>query len=137
MATREEELKPPPSAGQPTVLVVDTNPQVRKLMRYFLEQAGYEVDFLEDGYPALDRIRLRQPTLLITDVLLPHLDGLTLCRLLKSDPVTRHVPVLIYSVLDIEEKAREAGADSFLSKPIEKQRLLALVRTLSTLEEGA
>jgi len=117
-------------AERPVVLIVEADPSTRKLLAYFLEEAGYAVEFAADGYIALDRVRLIQPALLITEVYLPHLDGLTLCRLLKKDRATGGVPILVLSMLDAEELARESGADAFTKKPFEKQRLLHLVSWL-------
>jgi CheY-like chemotaxis protein len=128
----DSSLHQEPCADRPLVLIVETDPVVCKLMAYFLEEAGYVVNFANDGYTALDRIRLIQPTLLITGILLPHLDGLALCRLLKEDPVTSAVPIIVCTVLDSEARARKSGANAFIKKPIEKNRLLDIVRSLST-----
>jgi CheY-like chemotaxis protein len=111
------------------VLIIETDIYTRQLMAFFLEEAGYTVDFADDGYTALDRIRLSQPALLITDILLPHLDGLSLCRLLKADPVTGGVPILVCTFLYEEARARESGADAFMKKPLEKNKLLEIVNS--------
>lgn len=129
-----------PTAGQTLVLVAETDPAFRRLLKYFLEEGGYAVVFADDGYVALDRIRLSKPGLLITEILLPHLDGLSLCRLLKGDPVTSDVPILVYSVLDADARARGSGANAFMKKPIEKKRLMNLVGSLcpaQTVQEDA
>jgi CheY-like chemotaxis protein len=119
-----------PEVGEkPLVLIIETEEYTRQLMAFFLEEAGYTVNFADDGYTALDRIRLNQPALLITDILLPHLDGLSLCRLLKKDPVTSGVPILVYTFLNEELRARESGADAFMKKPFEKNKLLEIVNS--------
>jgi CheY-like chemotaxis protein len=129
------------SALTPSVVfVVDPDPAFRRLIKFFLEEAGCSVTFFDDGYSALDQIRLSQPTLLITEMILPHLDGLALCRLLKSDPVTSGVNILVYTVLDARARAVASGADAFMKKPIEKKRLIELVSSLrlnQTAEEDA
>jgi CheY-like chemotaxis protein len=112
------------------VLIVETDPSFRRLMKYFLNDGGYAVEFADDGYIALDRVRRSKPALLITEILLPHLDGLSLCRLLKADPATSEVPILVYTVLNSEARVRASGADGFLKKPIEKKRLLDLAGSL-------
>lgn len=117
-------------AERPVVLVVDTDPSYRKLVAFFLEEAGYAIDFVDDGYAALDRIRRSHPALLITEILLPHLDGLSLCRLLKADSATSEVPIIVYTVLDAGARVRDSGANAFMKKPIEKKRLLDLVSSL-------
>ena len=77
------------------ILVVERNPLVQRLEKFFLEQAGYGVEFAADGLTALARARELRPTILVTEVLVPKLDGLSLCRQLKSDPATQETKVLI------------------------------------------
>jgi two-component system response regulator MprA len=112
------------------ILVVERDPHVRALERYFLEEAGFAVDFAVDGKAALDRARTSQPAILVSEILVPGLDGLSVCRALKSDPGTRHIAVLIFSILAAEERAHEAGADAFLRKPLNETRLVDSVRRL-------
>ena len=92
---------------------------MKRLERYFLEKAGFEVDFASDGEDGLERARARRPLTLITEVLLPKKDGLSVCRAIKSDPATRDIPVLVLSVLAAGERALLAGADAFLRKPLD------------------
>lgn len=112
------------------ILVVERDPHVRELERYFLQEAGFAVDFAEDGLMALEQAKAVQPHILITEILVPRLDGLSLCRRIKADPVTRDIKVLIFSILLAEARAREAGADSFLRKPLAERRLVETVRAL-------
>ena len=119
-----------PPAGPTSVYVVDRDPHVRRLMKTFL--AGtYAVEFFDDGYAALDRVRQSAPAALITEILIPRLDGLALCRLLKGDPITQHVPIVVMSVLTATSRARESGADAFVHKPLEKTRLISALRNLT------
>lgn len=118
------------------ILVVERDPHVRALERYFLEEAGFAVDFALDGNGALDRARRSQPAILVSEILVPGLDGLSVCRALKSDPKTRHIAVLIFSILAAEERAREAGADAFLRKPLNEMRLVDSVRKLIVQYQG-
>lgn len=118
--------------GSVLILVVERNPVVQRLERYFFEQAGYTVEFVSDGVSALERARELQPTILITEILVPKLDGLNLCRLLKSDPRTQDILVLIFSHLHAEDRAREAKADAFLVKPLNEQLLIETVSKLIT-----
>jgi len=120
-----------------TVLVVDRDPHVRRLVRQFLGEA-YVVEFADDGYSALDRVRSSAPSAVITEILVPRLDGLALCRSLKGDAVTERVPILVISMLAAHERARLSGADAFLEKPLEKTSLVAAVRRLiDTKERGS
>lgn len=111
------------------VLVVEPDPYSRTLQRELLA-ARYAVELVEDGEAALASIRRTRPLLLIAEILVPKLDGLRLCRMLKEDPATRDVSVLIFSELLAERRAREAGADAFLLKPIDERRFLAEVQRL-------
>jgi CheY-like chemotaxis protein len=112
------------------ILVVERDPHVRELEQYFLEEAGYAVEFAADGQAALQQARALHPHILITEILVPKLDGLALCRALKQDPATRRIAVLVFSILLAEGRAREAGADSYLRKPLAERRLVETVREL-------
>jgi CheY-like chemotaxis protein len=113
--------------GPILILVVERDPHIKKLERFFLEQAGFRVEFVDDGARGLERARDVQPQLLITEIMLPGIDGLAVCRALKSDPATNHIPVLVFSILAAEERALEAGADAFLRKPLDDVRLVDTV----------
>jgi CheY-like chemotaxis protein len=110
------------------VLVAERDPHVRELQRYFLEGAGYVVEFADDGLAALERARLVRPAVVVTEILLPKLDGLTLCRRLRADPLTRDVAVIVFSVLAAGARAHEAGASTFLRKPLVASTFLASVQ---------
>lgn len=112
------------------ILVVERNPIVQRLEKYFLEQAGYTVEFAADGAAALAQARKLQPGILVTEILVPKLDGLSLCHALKSDESTRHISVLVFSHLHAQDRAREAGADAFLVKPLDEERLIDTVARL-------
>jgi len=115
---------------RPMVLMVETDSYIRHFASYFLHEGGYEVNCADDGYAALDRVRLDSPALIITELMLPHLDGLALCRLLKADPATAAVPILVFSALSADVRALESGANAFIMKPIEKIALLNMVNSL-------
>lgn len=107
---------------------------VQRLEKFFLEQAGYTVEFASDGLSALERARELLPHILVTEILVPKLDGLGLCRALKSDPGTRQILVLVFSHLHAEERAREVEADAFLIKPLNEQLLIKTVQKLIALQ---
>ena len=121
---------PAPAAKHVLALVVERNPIVQRLEKFFLEQAGYDVEFAIDGASAFARAQELHPAILVTEILLPRVDGLTLCRNLKAHPDTRDILVLVFSHLEAEERAREAGADAFLQKPLGET---LLVETLDRL----
>jgi CheY-like chemotaxis protein len=116
--------------GKAIILVVDRDPHVRELEAHFLDKAGYSVGFAQDGDGALEQARKTVPDIIITEILVPTIDGLTLCRRLKADPRTRDIAVLIFSILSAADRAREAGADAFLLKPLAEHALVDTVRQL-------
>jgi|SRR6476620_190792 len=116
--------------GTALILVVERDPHVRALESYFLNEAGFNVEFAADGAAALERARQLQPDIIISEVLVPKIDGLALCREVRSDAKLRDVVVLIFSILAVESRAREAGADAFLRKPLAERRLVETVREL-------
>lgn len=117
-------------AKRPLILVVERNVVVQRLERFFLEQAGYSVEFADDGIMALKSAQERHPEIVVTEILVPSLDGLRLCRTLKSDPQTKDIRVLIFSHLHATDRALEAGADAFLVKPLEEELLIQTVAKL-------
>jgi CheY-like chemotaxis protein len=123
--------------GRALILVVERDPNVRELEAYFLEEAGFSVEFAEDGVSALARARELRPDILITEILVPKLDGLALCRKLKAEPATRNIAVLVFSILMAAGRAREAGADAFLRKPLVESRLVDTVRELMAARTAA
>ena len=118
------------SKGKAIILVVERDPNIRELEAHFLNQAGYSVEFEQDGHAALLQARKLVPDIIITEILVPKLDGLALCRQLKADPLTRAIAVLVFSILAAGGRAREAGADAFLLKPLAEHRLVETVRQL-------
>jgi len=125
-------------AGRALILVVERNPAVQRLERFFLEQAGYSVEFASDGVTALARAQELCPKIVVTEILVPRLDGLSLCRKLKSDPRTKSIIVLVFSHLHAEDRALEAGADAFIVKPIDEDHLIDIVsKLLEISSEGA
>ena len=114
------------------ILCVERDPHVRELEAYFLDQAGFVVHFAEDGEHALELARALKPAIVITEILVPKLDGLALCRRLKAAAETTDIPVLIFSLLAAEARAREAGAAAFLKKPLAEHRLVQIACELLT-----
>jgi CheY-like chemotaxis protein len=111
----------------PVVLIAERDRVVRDLESYALERVGFRVEFADDGQEALARIQLSPPALLVTEILLPRIDGLTLCRQLREDASTRDVPVIDFSVLSAQARAEEAGAKAYLRKPFVESLFLAMV----------
>ncbi|QRK08422.1 response regulator [Archangium violaceum] len=102
------------------VLLVDDNEGMRSYLRSLLEEAGYTVEAVADGTRALEAIRLRRPELVLSDVMMPGLDGFALISELKADPRTASTPVILLSARAGEEATVEglaAGAYDYLVKP--------------------
>ena len=116
--------------GTRMILVAERDRTVRELQRYFLEIEGFAVEFADDGEAALERARALRPALVVTEILVPKLDGLALCRRLREDPLTRDVPVIVFSILAAAARAGEAGASAFLRKPLVESVFMAAVRDL-------
>ena len=112
------------------MLVVDRDPHMRSLEAHFLGAAGYVVELAVDGQAGLTQARASRPDVVITEILVAKLDGLALCRQLKGDPVTHGIVVVVFSILASGVRAKEAGADAFLMKPLAEQRLLGTLQGL-------
>ncbi|WP_144150506.1 response regulator [Paraburkholderia sp. BCC1885] len=112
------------------VLVVDDNADLRDYMRRILSQAGHAVTVAVDGLDALEAVRTEVPDLIVSDVMMPRLDGFGLLRELRGDPELRETPVLLLSARAGEEArvgGLESGADDYLTKPFSARELLARV----------
>lgn len=113
-----------------TILIAERDRNVRELQEHFLARAGFAVEFTDDGTGALERARAGLPALVVTEILIPGIDGLALCRRLGEDPLTRHIPVMVFSILAAAGRADEAGAKAFLRKPLVESIFVAAVREL-------
>jgi len=134
---RSREPSTPDGEGRAIILVVERDPHIRELESFFLNEAGFSVDFASDGIAALERARELQPDIIITEVLVPKLDGLALCRTIKTDPKLQHIVMLVFSILAVQGRASEAGADAFLIKPLAEKRLVETVRQLLLIRRPA
>ena len=116
------------------ILVADDTESVRTLFNRLLTADGHEVIAVADGAAALEAVHRHRPDVVLLDVSMPLVDGLEVCRKLKSDPATRLTPVVLVTGqagLDDRIKGIEAGADEFLSKPVHPHELRARVKSLS------
>lgn len=125
------------TARRSRVLVADDSESIRALYRKLLVEDGHEVVAAADGVAALDAVQEHHPDVIILDVTMPMLDGLAVCRRLKSDPATRLTPVvLVTGMSDLQDRIKgiEAGADEFLSKPVHPLELRARVASLTRMK---
>ena len=119
------------------ILVVDDEVEIRQLLQEILARSGYQVIAATDGREALPITLTEKPDLIITDIRMPRLDGLTLCRALRTQKDTQHIPVLILtnsSTTEQMEACLQAGADDFLPKPLNVEEIKLRVRTLIRLK---
>ena len=116
-----------------TVLVVDDEENIRELVKYNLDQEGYRVTTVGSGEEALQCVRTNVPDLIILDLMLPGIDGLDVCRELKNDSKTAHIPVVMLTVKGEESDiviGLELGADDYITKPFSPKILLARLKAV-------
>ena len=115
----------PPKAR---VLVVDDEPMIRDLLAYYLGQEGYEVTTAANGQEALTLARTALPDTIILDIFMPIMDGWGVLTALKQDPDLRHIPVILATVDDNRQKGIALGATDYLTKPIQGEELIQMLR---------
>jgi DNA-binding response OmpR family regulator len=116
-----------------SIIIVDDEVMTRQMLRMLLELQGFEVIEAEDGIEALERTFKHRPDIMILDVMMPRMDGLTACRKLRSRPETAEMPVIMLSGKTQSNAAEEglaAGADLYMSKPMKTDQLLSALREL-------
>ena len=115
----------------PKIMVVDDEEHIVELVKFNLEQVGYRVLSASDGDEALQLIRREKPALVILDIMLPSIDGLSVCRMIHNDPEIKNIPVIMLSARGEElDKVLglEMGADDYVTKPFSPRELVARVK---------
>ena len=121
--------------GKPRVLVVEDDGTVSLVVKYFLELEGFEVLIAKDGVSGLEIIRRERPQLIVTDCNMPGMDGITMVKELRANPLTRDIAVLMLTSeggIDKETEALAVGVDDYIVKPVEPRRLAARVKSVLT-----
>jgi len=121
------------------ILVVDDEPDILRLLSYNLKKHGYQTDEVRDGEEALRRIREHPYQLIILDLMLPGLSGMEICRILKQNPKTSSIPIIMLTARSEEmDKVTglESGADDYITKPFGVREFLARVKTVLRRAEG-
>jgi putative two-component system response regulator len=123
----------PEHAG--TILIVDDEPANREVLSRLMARLGYEATTAENGIEALDAVLLSAPDVVLLDVNMPGIDGIEVCRLLKTDPATCLIPIILVTAQSQERvRGKQAGADDFLAKPPDFAELEARVSSLIRLK---
>lgn len=115
------------------ILVVDDEPDVVELIRFNLKAAGHEVLTAQDGEEALKKAKMYVPSLIVLDVMLPEVDGLEICKLLRRDPATAAVPIIMLTAKASEIDrvlGLELGADDYITKPFSPRELVLRIKNL-------
>ncbi len=117
----------------PRILVAEDDADIAGLVRHSLEKAAFEVDVTDTGRDVVARLRAAPADLVVLDVMLPGLDGLSICRALRADPTTAAIPIIMLTAR-AEESDRiaglELGADDYITKPFSPREVVARVRAL-------
>ncbi len=115
------------------ILLIEDDPQAVGILEPILISKGFTVVVARDGVEGLEKVRLVGPDILLCDIHMPRMDGLQVCRQMKSDPATRIIPIVMltaFSDLDKKLEALEAGADDFVNKPYNTLELITRLRSL-------
>ena len=115
------------------VLVADDDADIRDLVAFKLEQAGFEVIAVEDGQSAVEQARTRLPTLAVLDVSMPGLSGIEVCRILRSGSATAGILIIMLTARVQEQDVEggfSAGADDYVTKPFSPRELVSRIQAL-------
>lgn len=116
------------------ILIIDDEKEMAQVETMRLEAHGYEVIVAYDGESGLASARSARPDLVVLDIMLPKIGGYELCRMLKQDPLCRHIPIVLVSAVDQKydtDLGKKVGADDFFTKPFEPAVLLAKIKELT------
>jgi CheY-like chemotaxis protein len=122
------------------VLLVDDDPLILEILSTILDLEEFDVMTAPDGRKALAAVAASRPDVVVCDVMMPEIDGLEVCRRLKSDPETVDLPVILLTARDRPEDHRageEAGCDAYLTKPFSPLQLIDIIRDLRAKQRDA
>ena len=115
------------------ILIIEDEPDIAETITYNLQREGYKTLSCRDGEAGLSRVRTDNPDLVILDLMLPGMDGLEVCRQVKSDPVTRSTPIIMLTAKSEEPDVLlglEIGADDYIAKPFSTRELIARIKVV-------
>jgi len=113
-----------------TILIVDDDPSIRELLRQELDAEGYQIREAHDGREAIARVKQEKPDLVILDIIMPEIGGLDVAAILKHDPDTQKIPILVLSADQSLDRGYRVGVDKYLTKPVPEEVLFREVKTL-------
>jgi CheY-like chemotaxis protein len=120
-------------SAQKRILIIESDPNFRKTLKMHLESNGYLTLHTENGLEGLKKVRKENPDLIITDIMLPGLDGHKVCRMIKFDRNLAHIPVIVLTSRDLDqdaELAKQCGADAFILKSTKAPIVMEVIRKL-------
>ena len=121
------------AALKPRILIVDDEPEAVELVEFNLKQAGFDVLTADDGAEALKKAKATLPALIVLDLMLPEIDGLELCKLLRRDSATARIPILMLTAKAAEIDrvlGLELGADDYVTKPFSPRELVLRIKKI-------
>lgn len=124
-----------PQAGG-DVLVVDDDPALREMLRQQLTERGYEVRLATNGYEAIHEARKKRPDVVLLDVMMPEISGFDVAAVLKSDPNTHSIPIIILSIVQDADRGYRLGVDKYLTKPTDAEVLVSEVQRVLQRSRG-
>ena len=122
--------------GAISVLVVDDDPVVHDVLSATLGKEGYRLIHAKDGIEALDIMRKSPPDLVTLDVMMPKIDGWSVLGIMKSEPELEHIPVIMLTIVDDRNLGFSLGAAEYMTKPIDRNRLIALIRKFAPAQDN-
>ena len=116
------------------ILVIEDDRDISELISYNLGREGYDIACLYDGSQAVDFVNKRKPDMILLDLMLPEVDGIEICRTLKSDAVTKHIPIIMLTAKSEEADVvvgLQMGADDYIPKPFSPKVLIARIKAIT------
>ena len=123
-----------------TVLIIEDEPSLQEILTYNLESRGYQVLVFDEGTEGLEGVRKHVPDIVLLDIMLPGMDGFEVCRHIRSDPLIKHLPVLMMTARgeEIDQLVGfQMGADDYVTKPFKMRILLERIKSLLRRTEGS
>ncbi len=119
--------------GKKKILLADDEEDIKTVIKLYLESKGYDVVTSYDGLDTLDKVKAEKPDLILLDIMMPVINGFEVCKQLKADENTSHIPIVMLSAAshsDSVEQAIEAGALDYIMKPFEPPRIEAILKKI-------